>query len=147
MNISPANINITAAAPSIAVQTEQAERNNRLRDKIAAPYKMSEKAANQTVTNQDDQHAGLENISAFEALISEKILNEMAADIQSQKEVNSSADHSVHSMSDSLSRTIPDDVLQKIEQQKKIDCTRSVVAMRYEQSSSPNLPSEILIVI
>lgn len=157
MNISPASVSIPTVAPSVNPPTEQVARENRVREKIVPTKQLHatdhEKPVDQNekqlkspswdpaehpdyaVTQKQESFSDGEFDGAQIAKqIDDLILRETGSD---GKDENGYA----------MRLKLPKEVLEKIEELKKFERTRAVVAMRYQQSTVANSPSEVLIVI
>ncbi|STO55808.1 ATP-dependent Lon protease [Grimontia hollisae] len=158
MNISPANVSIPAVVPSVNPPTEQVARDNRVREKIVPPRQASASAEEKAVSQEEKQlrkpswdpsehpdytdiaqqnphHFGDNGLAAHESLSQFSAM--LAGASYAPPDDNGYA----------MRIKLPKEVLDKIEQLKASQRTGAVVAMRYQQSTVANLPSEVLIVI
>ncbi|CZF84409.1 hypothetical protein GCE9029_04384 [Grimontia celer] len=157
MNISPANVSIPAVVPSVNPPTEQVARENRVREKIVPPSQANATAEEKPVLSEEKQlknpswdpsehpdYADLEQnprqfngggFAAHETL--SQLTNMLSSGSYVPQNENGYA----------MRIKLPKEILDKIDELKASQRTGAVVAMRYQQSSAANIPSEVLIVI
>nr|WP_232312839.1 ATP-dependent Lon protease [Enterovibrio coralii] len=157
MNISPANVSIPAVVPSVNPPTEQAARDNRVREKIV-PTKQLEASAEEQSVNKDEKQLKNPSWDPSE--------HPNYADITQKQNEFSGGEYAAHETLSQLSAMLssnsyvpqnengyamriklPKEILDKIDELKDSQRTGAVVAMRYQQSTVANVPSEVLIVI
>lgn len=157
MNISPANVSIPAVVPSVNPPTEQVARDNRVREKIVPARQPSANAEERPVSQEEKQlskpswdaseHPDYSDLSRqpreFDGaqFAAHETLSQLSAMLSSDAYVPKNENGYAMRMK------LPQEVLDKIEALKESQRTGAVVAMRYQQSSVANLPSEVLIVI
>ncbi|OOE91137.1 ATP-dependent Lon protease [Salinivibrio sp. MA351] len=157
MNISPASVSIPTVAPSVNPPTEQVARDNRLREKIV-PAKSSPEPDNGKAPSDQDKQLGRSswdpaqhpNYSLDYQRDSLTHADYDGANIAGRIDAIARTDPSEQARQDNgytMGLKMPEEVLEKIEQLKRFEQTRAVVAMRYQQASVANMPSEVLIVI
>ncbi len=157
MNISPANVSIPAVVPSVNPPTEQVARDNRVREKIVPPRQPTANAQERPVSQEEKQlrkpswdpseHPNYTDITQqsrqFDGaqFAAHETLSQLSSMLSSGSYVPASENGYA------MKLKLPKEVLDKIDQLKDSQRTGAVVAMRYQQSSAANLPSEVLIVI
>ncbi|WP_325891373.1 ATP-dependent Lon protease [Grimontia sp. NTOU-MAR1] len=158
MNISPANVSIPAVVPSVNPPTEQVARENRVREKIVPPRQPNASAEEKPVTQEEKQlrkpswdpseHPDYtdvikQNPRQFEGsgFAAHETLSQLSAMLSSGSYVPQNENGYA------MRIKLPKEILDKIDELKASQRTGAVVAMRYQQSSAANLPSEVLIVI
>ncbi|WP_394212420.1 ATP-dependent Lon protease [Enterovibrio calviensis] len=157
MNISPANVSIPAVVPSVNPPTEQVARDNRVREKIVPPRQPTANAEERTVSQEEKQlrkpswdpsehptYTDLaQNTRQFDGaqFAAHETLSQLSSMLSSASYVPQGENGY------SMRLKLPKEVMDKIDALKDSQRTGAVVAMRYQQSSVANLPSEVLIVI
>ncbi|MBV7298700.1 hypothetical protein [Enterovibrio paralichthyis] len=157
MNISPANVSIPAVVPSVNPPTEQVARENRVREKIVPARQPNASAEEKPVTQEEKQlrkpswdaseHPDYAELSRqprqFDGaqFAAHETLSQLSSMLSSDAYVPQNENGYA------MKLKLPKEVLDKIEALKDSQRTGAVVAMRYQQSSVANVPSEVLIVI
>ncbi|SKA51899.1 hypothetical protein SAMN02745132_01714 [Enterovibrio nigricans DSM 22720] len=157
MNISPANVSIPAVVPSVNPPTEQVARENRVREKIVPPKQPSTSAEERPVTQDEKQlknpswdpseHPDYSDITQKQNAFTggNFSAHETLGQLSSMLSSNSYVPQSENGYA--MKIKLPKEILDKIDELKESQRTGAVVAMRYQQSSAANVPSEVLIVI
>ena len=142
--------------------TEQVARDNRLREKIAPSKPSPEPENGKAATDQDKQlgrsswdPAQHPNYSLNYQRDSLAEADYDGANIAGRIDAMTRTDLGELALNDQVPKDngytmglkMPEEVLEKIEQLKRFEQTRAVVAMRYQQATVANMPSEVLIVI
>lgn len=157
MIISPTNVSIPVVVPTVNPPTEQVARDNRVREKIVPPRQPSAVAQESSVSQQEKQlrKPSWDPAEHPDYLELTKRPRESLGGEFSPKEAQThfstthSSDANVPSNKNgySMRLKLPQEVLDKLEDLRRFRRTGAVVAMRYQQSSVANVPSEVLIVI
>lgn len=156
MIISPANISIPAVISSVNLPTEQVARDNRVREKIIPPRQIVATPPESVITKDEKQlrrsswdpseHPDYTELTKkpreflggeFTAENTLKKSSTVVSDLQLPHKENGFA----------VRLKLPKEVLERLEELRSYRRTGAVVAMRYQQSSVSNMPSEVLIVI
>ncbi len=151
MNVSPASVSIPTVAPSVNPPTEQVARDNRVREKILPTKPLNESAPEKPVTEDEKQ---LQNPSwdpAEHPTYDDLPRRRYGYSTDAIDRLKNLLAPGSYNMPDNKGYTmrikLPPEVEDQLEQNRDLEKARSVVAMRYQQSSVANMPSEVLIVI
>lgn len=153
MFISPSNVSIPAVVPTVNQPTEQVARDNRVREKIIPPRQASATAQERAVSPDEKQlrHSSLDLPEQPDYLeLAKKTPEFQTEDITDDETVNLSLSDVKKPNADNgyaMRLKLPKEVLERVEEIRRFRHTGAVVAMRYQQSSAANIPSEVLIII
>jgi hypothetical protein len=157
MNISPASVSIPTVAPSVNPPTEQVARDNRMREKIVPTKQAPEPEHGKAATDQGKQLGRSSwdpsqhpNYSLDYRRESLSDADYDGANIAGRVDAMARNEPGEQARKDNgypLGLKMPEEVLEKVEELKRFEQTRAVVAMRYQQATVGNMPSEVLIVI
>ncbi|OOF18757.1 ATP-dependent Lon protease [Salinivibrio sp. PR932] len=157
MNISPASVSIPTVAPSVNPPTEQVARENRVREKIVPTKQPPALDHERPATEQDKQLRNPSwdpsqhpNYSFDYTPESFKDADYNGANVANRIDAITRSEPGDEARPENgypLGLKMPEEVLEKIEQLQRFERTRAVVAMRYQQATVANMPSEVLIVI
>lgn len=157
MIISPANVSIPVVVPTVNPPTEQVARDNRVREKIAPLRQPAAITPERLISQQDKQLSkpSWDPAQHPDYLELTKRPREFLGGDFSPKEAHSqfsaprANDTNIPNKEKgySMRLKLPQEVLDKLEDLRRFRRTGAVVAIRYQQSSVANLPSEVLIVI
>lgn len=152
MNISPSSVSIPTVAPSVNPPTEQVARDNRIREKITPTKQAFANTQEQPLKQEEKQfkkpawdpfeHPNYSSLTQKSKAFSG---SEFTAD--NDFHLNDALYSKDYENGYSMKMKLPKEVLDKLETMRSYRRTGAVVAMRYEQSSVANIPSEVLIII
>ncbi|MCW8329554.1 ATP-dependent Lon protease [Photobacterium sp. SDRW27] len=153
MIVSPVQAGAPTIAPSVNPPTEQAARDNRVREKILPPTQAPESAREKPLSSEEKQLKKpswdpSEHPDYHELPVSEQQYGYQEEFEQLVKAL--SADSYMADVSElgySMHIQLPRDLLDELEKISQTERTKSVVAHRYAQATIPNPPTEYLVVL
>ena len=153
MIVSPVQAGAPTIAPSVNPPTEQAERDNRVREKIVPPTQAAESAREKPLSSEEKQLRKpswdpSEHPDYGESQISEKQYGYQQELEQLVKAL--SADSYMSDVSElgySMHIKLPRELLEELEKISQTERTKGVIAHKYAQATVPNPPTEYLVVL
>ena len=152
MNISPANISIPAVISSVNLPTEQVARDNRSREKILPPRQLNATPEERHLSKEEKQfkHPSWDPAEHPNYTELTQKTPEFTATDSLEKMSSLSSNEPYMPRSENgypVHMKLPQEVLERLEELRSYRRTGAVVAMRYQQSSVSNFPSEVLVII
>lgn len=153
MIVSPVQAGAPTIAPSVNPPTEQAARDNRVREKIVPPAQTAESSREKPLSSEEKQLKKpswdpSEHPDYHELPVAEKQYGYQEEFEQLVKAL--SADSYMADVSElgySMHIQLPRDLLEELEKISQAERTKGVVAHKYAQSTVPNPPTEYLVVL
>ncbi|PSW19308.1 ATP-dependent Lon protease [Photobacterium sanctipauli] len=153
MLVTPVQVGAPTFAPSVNPPTEQAARDNRVREKITPPAEMAASAREKPLSSDEKQLKKpswdpSEHPDYHDPVVAEKQYGYQDEFEQLVKAL--SADSYMADVTDlgySMHIKLPREVLEALEAISANERTKGVVAHKYAQSTVPNPPTEYLVVL
>jgi hypothetical protein len=154
MIFSPANVGAPIVAPSVNPPTEQAARDNRVREKIVPPTQAAESPREKPLSSEEKQFkkpAWDPSEHPDYSELPETIEKQYGYQDEFELLVKAlSADSYMAPVTElgySMHIKLPREILDQLEQISNNERTKGVVAHRYAQATVPNPPTEYLVVL
>ncbi|MEJ2764454.1 ATP-dependent Lon protease [Photobacterium sp. MCCC 1A19761] len=153
MIVSPTQAGVPTIAPSVNPPTEQAARDNRVREKIVPPTQTPESAREKPLSSDEKQLKKpawdpSEHPDYHEAAVREQQYGYQDDLEQLVKAL--SADtylRDVGELGYSMHIQLPRNLLEELEKISEVERIKGVVAHRYAQATVPNPPTEYLVIL
>ncbi|MGF1680900.1 ATP-dependent Lon protease [Photobacterium minamisatsumaniensis] len=153
MLVTPVQVGAPTIAPSINPSTEQAARDNRVREKITPPAEMAASAREKPLSSEEKQlkkpswdpseHPDYQDLAVTEKQYGYQ--DEFEQLVKALSAGTYMAD--VTELGYSMHIKLPREVLEALEQISTTERTKGVIAHKYAQSTIPNPPTEYLVVL
>lgn len=156
MNVSPTQISVPLIAPSVNVQTEQAARDNRVREPVAATVKLDRSNAERRIKRDDKNRKQ----SAWDPA------EHPSYELDPDEEQHSAQQETPHNELDRLFKLLalssyskkqgksytmrfglPHKVLEAVLTEGKMAQRRTIIQYHYGDAVAPNTPSDVLAVL
>ncbi|GHA43678.1 ATP-dependent Lon protease [Photobacterium aphoticum] len=152
MLVSPVQVGAPIIASTINPPTEQAARDNRVREKIVPPAELASATAEKRLTSDEKQlkkpawdpseHPDYQDAAAAKHYGYQQELEQLVSALSADRYMGD-----VSELGYTMHIKLPRALLEELAAYNEADRTRGVVAHKYAQATVPNPPTEYLVVL